>query len=561
MTCYRYLPYTLTLKSPAIITTLGGDPNSSSTLPFIPGSAVRGAVARALGDPGEDTCRQQEFQDLVLGGKVRYLHAYPSADGRRAVPVPVPLRRKKDEPAGGASMNVMDLTSFDGHPVVDKDPGEYWPEEQLVPLGPWFVTIGAAQPVLLYPRMSARIHHQRDRQKGRAWKDAQGNTHGAIFAFESLDAGQSFQGVIQLRGETDQELEQTEKRIRALLGTVILVGRSRRAGYGGTAEIQWESSRGREIVGSGTRALQPAARDISKHEHFRLLLTSACIARHAHTGQIDPAAVVELIEGRLDGRARVVRRRWSFEPIGGFNRKWRLELPQVLAVSAGSVFLLEAVQHIPADDLRAIENEGLGERREEGYGRILFLDAPLASITLRVPQEIPSINTGTGQPPQLVSDIEARIVWAHVARKIEEAAAVFAERAVSPPTNSLIGRLRTPLRGKPEEAIRTLTTWLRSENEAERLKRPAMEQLERCRVKVDSEWKDLAAWIMDAIHGEKVLAWLNADVLAQRCHIVSEESAKGVLKERSLEISGKLIDAVLAALAVRNKTREAADER
>jgi hypothetical protein len=43
-----YLPFTLTLRSPAALTALGGDPNSR-TLPYIPGSALRGALARTLG--------------------------------------------------------------------------------------------------------------------------------------------------------------------------------------------------------------------------------------------------------------------------------------------------------------------------------------------------------------------------------------------------------------------------------------------------------------------------------------------------------------------------------
>jgi CRISPR-associated protein Csx10 len=408
--------------------------------------------------------------------------------------------------------------------------------------------------------MSARIHHQRDRKKGRAWKDRDGNTHGAIFAFESLDAGQLFQGMIQMCGETEKELEQTENRVKKLLGEVVLLGRSRRAGYGGMAAIQWEDRRWeREIVGSGTEGLQPVNTNISKGSDFRLLLTSACIARDANTGQIDPNGVMELIERRLNGRARVVRRRWSFEIIGGFNRKWRLELPQTLAVSAGSVFLLEAAEDIPASDLHGIEHKGLGERREEGYGRILFLNAPLANLSLRVFEEALSEKIGGGQPPRLVSDIEARIVWAQVARKIEEKAASVAEVAKELPSNSLIGRLRTPLRGNPEEALRTLTTWLASENESERLKRPAMEQLERCQMRDDK--KTLAEWITGATKKDKVLEWLKADVLAQRYHIVSEESVKGILEEKSREISVKLIDAVLAALAVRNKTKEAGDER
>lgn len=558
MTCYRYLPYILTLQSPGIITALGGDPNSSSTLPFIPGAAVRGAVAKALGDPGRDTARQKEFRDLIFGGKVGYLNAYPSLGGLRSVPVPVSLRRKKDDPGGNHQVKVVDLTAFDGHPTRDDEPGECWPEEQLAPLGQEFLTIGAAQPVLLQPKMSARIHHQRDREKGRAWKDRNGTAHGAIFVFESLDAGQSFQGMIQVRGATEEELDPTENRIKDLLGQAILIGRSRRAGYGGMAALQWGEGQEREVYGPGREGLRPVGGDISQGASFRLLLASACIVRDGSTGQINPAALPELIERRFGGRAKLVRTRWAFSPIGGFNRKWRLELPQVLAVSAGSVFLLQADHNIPVGDLYDIENEGLGERREEGYGRVLFLDAPLPEFSLREPEETAPVSAGDGQPPHVVQDIEKRIVLAQLARKIEQKAADLARSARNLPSNSLIGRLRTPLRGEPEEAIETLKRWLRDGSEAERLKRPAMEQLERCRM--DGK-RNLADWILEATDRDKVLSWLNAEVLAQRCHIISEESAKRILKEKPKEISVKLIDAVLAALAVRNKTEEAGDER
>jgi hypothetical protein len=117
--------------------------------------------------------------------------------------------------------------------------------------------------------------------------------------------------------------------------------------------------------------------------------------------------------------------------------------------------------------------------------------------------------------------------------------------------------LRTPLRGNPEEAIGTLKRWLRDGSETERLKKPAMDQLKSCRM---DNHQNLADWILKATEPDRVLSWLDADVLAQCGHIVSEQSAKQSLEKRSVEISVKLIDAVLAALAVRNKTEEAGDE-
>lgn len=556
MTCYRYLPYTLTLNSPAIASALGGDPNSSSTLPFIPGAAIRGAVARVLGDPGADPARQEEFRDIILGGNVRYLNAYPSLAGSRFVPVPVSFRVEKNVAYDG-QIRVIDLAAFHGNTTSDEQSDEHWPEEQLKPLQLGFLSVGAAEPVLMQPKIGARIHNQRDRERGRAWKelkDGREIAHGAIFVFESLAAGQCFEGVIQICAPTDEQVAQTESRIKSLLDGTILIGRSRRGGYGGTATIEFRDAHDREVQGSGRVGLRPVNQNIRPGDCFRLLLTSACIARNTNTGQIDPGGLPESIELRLDGRAKVVRKRWSFEPVGGFNRKWRLELPQVLAVAAGSLFLLEAHQDIPLSDLHAIEHEGLGERKEEGYGRILFLDKPLRSINLsKATETTPPVSADDGRAPALVSEIEARIVWSQAMRKIEEQAASIAGSFKKLPSNSLIGRLRTPLRGRPEEAISTLKRWLRDGNGQERLKHPAREQLEECR---GEDNMNLAAWILDVAERNKLLSELKADVLAQHFHIVDEGSAKRVLEERWQEAVVRLIDAVLATLAVRNKTQD-----
>jgi len=513
---------------------------------------VRGAAALALGDPGTDRVRQKEFRDLILGSTVRYLNAYPSFDGRRSIPVPLSLQRNENEATDdGGSVEVVDLAAFDG------TTGEA--NQSLKPLGYGFLTLGAARPALLQPKISARFHHQRDREKGRAWKDQDEVTHGAVFTLESLDAGQAFQGLIQVRAETEDQLDQIESRVKSLLKGPILVGRSRRGGYGGKGVIKWEDSRDREVQGVGREGLRPVTSDIKEGDWFRLLLASACIARDGNTGQIDPKGLPELIQSCLGGRAKVMRARWSFEPVGGFNRKWKLELPQVLGVSAGSVFLLEVRQDIPLRDLLAIEHEGLGERREEGYGRVVFLDKPVTPIRLHVSIEKPGTSLNGSRVPELVSEIEARIIWAQAVKKVEERAARIAESFGDKlPSNSLIGRLRTPLRGAPEEAIKTLKRLLSAPSDAERLKRPAMEQLEQCRGR---NGQNLAEWILEATQQDRVLSEIKLDVLAQRFHIVRKESARQALNERSHELSVQLIDAVLATLAIRNKTKEAGDER
>ena len=144
----RYLSFDLTLRAPLLVTGLGGHPGSARTLPYIPGSVLRGAVARALGDPGTGAERLAEFRQLILDGRVCYLNAYPVASERRSLPVPLSFRIPKDQPQGpDGSLKVFDLAG-------SLDP-EDWPTEALATVPFPLVTLGAAQPEPVRPRLPA----------------------------------------------------------------------------------------------------------------------------------------------------------------------------------------------------------------------------------------------------------------------------------------------------------------------------------------------------------------------------------------------------------------------
>jgi len=546
-----YLPFTLTLRSPAILTALGGDPNSARTLPYIPGSALRGALARALGDPGSAVTRRSQFSTLVLDGTVRFLNAYPRVAGRRALPAPASWRTDKAVPPDPAGeLGVVDLAAFSGEPTDD---GFDWPTEQLSEVADPFATLGAAQLLRVRPTLGSRAHHQRDRSRGRAWteeRDGREVPHGALFTFEFIEPGQEFEGLVQLRGGDEGTSTTLAETVKKAFGNQILFGRSRRGGYGGHATIQWGELRDREVTGQGI-----VDRDLDRGADFIALLASPYVGRDPVTGQLDPSRLVSELEEALGGRAEVIARRWAFERVGGFNRKWRLETPQALACAAGSVLVLRARDRIPVADLRAVEDEGLGERRVEGLGRVIFLDRPQK---LRVLRASPGTETPApmGEAPELVRFAEERILDAAVARTIEEEAARFARDAKSLPTPALLGRLRNALRASPEAALQTLVTWLDPEApEDERLRRPAMDQLDRCRL---SDGKRLADWLLTMARGEDDAMLgnlLRLDMLAQRHHVVSEESARTHLRRRGPWIRARLVDATLSVLARRQRQR------
>lgn len=58
---------------------------------------------------------------------------------------------------------------------------------------------------------------------------------------------------------------------------------------------------------------------------------------------------------------------------GGYNRTWKCRAPAVTMYDRGSLFHLVCSEAPDPERLRAIEREGLGVRRGEGFGQVLFL--------------------------------------------------------------------------------------------------------------------------------------------------------------------------------------------
>lgn len=546
-----YYSYTLTLKSSLIVSAPAGDPNSASTHFYIPGSYIRGAVAAYLKDPGSDTNKIDNFRRLILDGTVRYLNAYPVFGGRRSLPSPVSLRVQKKLSQSYSLTKVIDLAAFTQ---------EEWPDEQLAPIPFPFITLGAAQPKAIYPSTSSRYHHQRDRKKGRAWKEKkheqdkhEQDKHGTIYTYEYLEAGQQFAGLVQIVASGDST-SRLLKQVQECLKPPLFLGRSRRAGYGGEAELDWDNTPlSRELNGSGV-----LSENIAQGEQFRLQLLSPCIIRDRRTGQLDPMALEQELMDAFGSRVSIINKYLSFIITGGFNRKWRLELPQAFALSAGSVFLLEAQEDIAYQELLEVERAGFGERLAEGFGRIAFLKPPVKFQRFGIPSK-DKVDQVCDTVPAIVHQMEERILKDALFEVVINKAVSLAGSAnieTIPPT-SLLGRLRVPLR---EKDLSELKTWLGSSDTEPKLRPTALKKLERCRINGGMSLCDWMRGIIFNIERDPhtLQDYLNIEVIAQNKNIISREVAKEKIYAMTNEIVIQLIDNVLVALAKRSK-REAGE--
>lgn len=533
----RYVPYTIALHSPLLLADVGGDPNSSRSVGYIPGAAIRGAVARRVGDPDHTTGARGVFDRLILGGKVRYLNAYPLIGSSRAFPRPLSILEEKDDPS-----SIHDLAALSD-----------WPEEPLKPLEAAFVTLDTATLAGGRATFEGAVHQQRDREVGRAWKDEDGSGVGAIFNYESLSRGQRFAGVLLLEEDDPAALSALQTELEEILRDGdLLLGRSRRSEYGGEASVAFAAAaRSREL----TADIRQVEGD---GDEFRCVLLSRYLGRDESTGQPDPRAIESEIVASLGGAVEVVRRFCSFAVVGGYNRKWRLQLPQSPVLEPGSVLILRSLRPIGAETLQSVENAGLGERRIEGFGRIAFLpieDArPAIAVSNEDPHEI--LVEHRENPPALVLEMQRALVQSHVEREVDRLAASLANtNARSIPSPALLARLRTPMR-RGAAGLAEMTEWL-DEHHAHRLKQRAREPLQKCHL-ADERRSSLAAWLARTAAGGPALPESTTTRIAQRVHIVSEASARSVLEDPQMDATMRvrLIDGTLAALIRRRKLAE-----
>jgi CRISPR-associated protein Csx10 len=340
---------TLRTEQPVLATSFQGDPNSDVSYPYIPGSAIRGAlIGRYLKLHSlhkQDILQNDTIQRLFFNGTTRFLNAYLDAKGKRTLPIPRSLRKEK-----GTECPLYDIS-------------QSIPEEiSLKSIDSEFCTVQSNWINLYMVDKRINVHNLRHRRRGRAVADkldAAGNVleagEGAVFRYEAIDAGQIFQAVILCDADD-------EKTLRDLLTSADLwLGGSQSAGYGHTKITKVASVSNWHEVGIQTE-------ERCDRDTLTITLLSDLILQNEQGQYVaDPNLVAQQLA--LPSEAKLKNHYTRTTLIGGFNRKWGLPLPQVQALVAGSVLVFGDVQ-ASAQQIAEWEAQGLGDRRVDGFGRI-----------------------------------------------------------------------------------------------------------------------------------------------------------------------------------------------
>ncbi len=377
----KVITFVLETQQPVLATSFQGDPNSDVSYPFIPGSMMRGAlIGRYLQRHGlqdTDILTDETVRRLFFDGNTRYLNAYLYKEQQRTLPLPHSWKKEKNDELSKKQpeIDVYDLSFYQKELKSPKPVGEYfWAKD-------------GSDGILYTVNRRINIHNMRDRRQGRSTLE-----QGQIFCYDALDAGQNFQAVILC--------EDNDVKIIAKLLTPenIWLGGSRSAGYGHTKIKEISTPENWDEVNS-----YPDKR-LKNRETFTVTLLSDLILRD-EWGQYVAMPPTELLSQGLGVTLKLQTCYSQSTLIGGFNRKWGLPLPQVPAVSAGSVFIYDKIDRLTADRIRTLEAEGIGERRIEGFGRIAINWLNESSFYVKLPDD----ENNNKDSPQLKSEYSHKL--------------------------------------------------------------------------------------------------------------------------------------------------------
>lgn len=444
----KAITYRLTLLEPILVTALDGDPNSAVAFNYLPGSALRGAVIGKYLRAKKLTTDQFDAADpdarrLFFDGTTRYLNGYLVNNDKRTLPTPQSWQREKGEETP--------LYDFAVEPLAPGDTKQWQPA-----LKPFCVLMdnGAR---LVQPDRHIMVHTARNRRFGRPQDPRlvrKDENPGAVYRYDALAAGQTFAAVI-LCEDADA------KALKSLLTGEVTLGGSRSGGYG---RVQFQSEPPKEEA-----TWREAGSVLVPDVEGKLIVTllSDALLRDGN-GQfiVDPEVVTAALAACLGAPLYLKQSFLRGQVVGGFNRKWGLPLPQVLAAQMGSVFVYDAPT-CGASKLHKLEAQGIGERRAEGFGRV--------AVNWHIEEKWEVEGPILPPPPPAIA-IPVNTAAERIAKRMTERMLrqrldrILAQRAnelgkhIKQPSNSQLSRLRAvvldTLRQPPHEGRSRLHTYL-----------------------------------------------------------------------------------------------------
>lgn len=336
----NWIRYRLRLHAPMAITLGTNAPtdadrkNHSAGKDHIPGSAIRGLVISHLAK--EDPQWFAANKEALLQ-QVSFRNAFPLAEGECQLPTPIGFYENREKTT---AYHILGRNVEPGHKRAR--PGRYFRicDGQLLHSSPAMessLRITITDPDTRLPLGG------RERQ---------------MFTTEVLAAGTVLEGSIHV---PDPALT---PRIAEAFDNWLCIGADR---FGGSGLCSVELLDGNEPDDS---AFRYRSGDPIPEELCMLIVSPTALM---HGGEVSGLTDGDLTALLGVSQAEIIRCAATVIEHSGFNRTWGCAAPTVSMYAPGSIFLIRCSEPPSPERLQELEVQGIGIRRNEGCGQIVFL--------------------------------------------------------------------------------------------------------------------------------------------------------------------------------------------
>ena len=377
----KYIKFVFKNKEPLRI----ADDNSSQsgqmiTLRYIPGTTIRGYIVN-------QSARENDFEILkkdLFSNHVRYLNAYISMENQELIPSPKGFYENKVMKKDDELVNIV---------VKNEDPK-----------GKKRAALGR------YCYFDQNRIHYYNVETGSDLKIKINLEEGEkqnVFRNEYIEPGYLFTGYIAVDYKTEkddsEEKEALIERIKSVLHDEIILGNARSSGFGKCEIIDCEIT--------DELPYQSFVADTDQVGECYLLLLSNTTLRNQQ-GELcgfneDTLAA---LEKKLHVKnLQIAYCATSITTVRGYNRTWGVKIPSTVAYEQGSVFHLKYEGTLTGETIRELSDAGIGIRRNEGFGRVLFLKDGYEKINLKQSEEY-FVNTVEKEPLPVMNAEDKKVI-------------------------------------------------------------------------------------------------------------------------------------------------------
>ncbi|MBU1100085.1 MAG: hypothetical protein KKA84_06745 [Bacteroidetes bacterium] len=345
----KSIRYKITTSAPILLSGGSGDLNSVVTKESIPGSAVLGMFANKLMNKilsSQTKLNEDDFYSWFLEGKLRFTNAYilsNTSDGEKLnYPLPFSIQQVKN-----TEEKIHNLLY---EKVI----------EQTRPLG-GFGNIVNGKVITQVIDKSLNFHHERDESTG-------STKQGIFYNYESMDAFQTFTGsVVGDESDLIKFLNEFDK------VNQVYFGRSKNAQYGGKATLEFAGISKSDFY-SEIDIMNDQSKMVITEGSISLTFISDVILYDENGVSSGSYANLEkyLSEAIENEKITVGPSFLKKGYVDNYVSIWKLKKPSEVCFLAGSTMLLTNLDDDFKDKLLSLQIEGIGERKGEGFGRIVF---------------------------------------------------------------------------------------------------------------------------------------------------------------------------------------------